>query len=96
MYEVVKSPLAKDDLKSIWQYSFKKWGVDKAVDYLLHLDARIQGLTDNPQLGKSCERIRRGYRSLQVNRHVVYYRLQGQTIDIVRVLHERMKPEKHL
>jgi len=96
MYEVVKSPLAKDDLKNIWHYSFKKWGEDKAVEYLLQLDAGIQRLISNPELGQSRATIRVGYRSLQINRHLVYYRLQGQTIDIVRVLHERMKPTKHL
>ncbi len=95
MYEIVNSPLAKDDLKSIWHYSFKKWGEDKAVKYLLQLDAGIQGLTSNPELGQSRTSIRAGYRSLQINRHVVYYRLQGQTIDSVRVLHERMLPKLH-
>lgn len=96
MYEVVKSPLAKSDLKKIWRYSFDKWGEDQAGKYLLQLDAGMQGLTSNPKVGKSREKVRKGYRSIQINRHVIYYRLHGQIIDIVRVLHERMIPEKHL
>lgn len=96
MYEVVKSPLAKSDLKNIWRYSFDKWGEDQAVKYLLQLDAGMQRLTGNPKIGKTREKIREGYRSVHIYRHVIYYRLQGKNIDIVRVLHERMIPEKHL
>ena len=42
------------------------------------------------------EIIHQGYRSLQTNKHVAYYRVDGEDIYIVRVLHERMLPEKHL
>jgi len=96
MYEVVKSPLAKNDLKDIWHYSFDKWGEDQADKYLLQLNGGIQGLINNPKLGKSQGKIRKGYRSIQINRHVIYYQLEGKTVDIVRVLHERMIPKKYL
>ncbi len=96
MIEIVKSPLAEDDLLDIWQYSYNKWGVNKAGEYLLQLDAGMQGLANNPMLGKSREAVRRAYRSIQINRHVIYYKYHGDIIDIVRVLHERMIPEKHL
>jgi len=96
MHKIVKSPLAEDDLIDIWQYSYKKWGVDKAVEYLLQLDTGIKGLASNPEIGKARENIRRGYRSIQINRHVIYYRIDTEFIDIIRVLHERMIPNKHL
>lgn len=51
---------------------------------------------DNPRLGKPRESIRPGYRSIQINRHVAYYRTQTQRIEIVRVLHESMDPPDHL
>jgi len=66
------------------------------VSYLLQLDAGIQGLIDNPNIGKSCDGIRQGYRSIQINSHVIYYRVDADEIDVVRVLHERMLPDKHL
>jgi len=96
MLEVVKSPLAENDLLDIWQYSYDKWGADKAAEYLLQLDAGMHGLVTNPKVGKSREKVRKGYRSIQINRHVIYYRLKGNFIGIVRVLHERMIPDKHL
>jgi toxin ParE1/3/4 len=96
MYEIVKSPLAEEDLKEIWHYSYDRWGEEKATAYLLQLDAGIQGLRNNPQIGKAHDHIRKGYRAIQINRHVVFYRLQAHSINIVRVLHERRLPSKHL
>lgn len=96
MHRIVKKPLAEEDLIGIWHYSYNKWGADKATEYLLQLDAGIQGLAANPEIGKSCENIRLGYRSIQINRHVVFYNIQDDLIEIVRILHERMLPDKHL
>lgn len=96
MYKLEIRPLAKTDLIAIWRYSFDKWGEEQADKYLAQLDTGLQGLIDNPQLGQAREKIRAGYRSIQIHRHVIYYRLTGNNIDIVRVLHERMIPQKHL
>lgn len=96
MLYVVKSPEAETDLEDIWLYSFEKWSEDQADRYYDELIDGINKLIDNPMLGKSREYVRRDYRSLQINRHVIYYRLQGEVIDIVRVLHERMAPDRHL
>jgi len=96
MTKVVRSPLAENDLLNIWQYSYEKWGANKAGEYLLQLNSGMQELANNPLLGKSREIVRPSYRSIQINRHVIYYKVQNDVIDIIRVLHERMIPEKHL
>ena len=38
----------------------------------------------------------RGYRALFVNRHAICCRLTATTVDVVRVLHGQMDPDKHL
>ncbi len=96
MHEIFKSQQAKNDLKEIYFYTLNKWGSDKAVDYLMQIDTGLQELINNPMLGKSRDYIRDGYRSVQINRHVIFYRVQKTEIFIVRVLHERMLPSKHL
>ena len=96
MIEVIKSPLAENDLLDIWQYSYSEWGEDKASEYLLQLDAGMQKLVSNPLLGKSREIIRPNYRSIQINHHVIYYKHYTEVIDVIRILHERMIPNKHL
>jgi len=63
MIEIVRSPLAENDLLDIWQYSYNKWGANKAGEYLLQLDSGMQGLANNPLLGKLREFLRPHYQS---------------------------------
>jgi toxin ParE1/3/4 len=94
MYEIHKQTAAEDDLVAIWRYSFETWGADQADLYLDALNDGIAGLAENPHLGTDCRHIRQGYRRLHIRRHIVYYRLQSTRIEIVRVLHERMDPDR--
>ena len=96
MLEIVKRPRAKEDLKGIWRYSFNEWGEAQADKYLAEIEARVAQLKHNPKLGKPRDNLRRGYRSLRVNQHIVYYVLTPSAIRIVRVLHARMDPDRHL
>jgi toxin ParE1/3/4 len=84
------TPRARQDLKAIWTYTLKRWGESQADIYLHHLDAGIRSLIDFHDIGESCEHIRAGYRRLQVNRHLIFYRQGEMHIEIVRVLHESM------
>jgi toxin ParE1/3/4 len=96
MLEIVKRPRAKEDLKGIWRYSFNEWGETQADKYLSEIEAGIEKLRNNPKLGRPREEVRTGYRSLRVNQHIVYYVLTPSVIRIVRVLHARMDPDRHL
>lgn len=62
----------------------------------MQLDAGIQGLPNNPQIGLSREYIRKGYRSIHIKHRVICYRVDDKFIDIVRVLHESMITIKQL
>ncbi len=44
-------------------------------------------LVSSPELGKEREEIRKGLRSLLKEKHVVFYRILGNRIRIVRILH---------
>jgi toxin ParE1/3/4 len=96
MCEIHKQAAAEDDLVAIWRYSFTAWSADQADLYLDALNEGIAGLADNPRLGADCRHIRDGYRRLHIRHHFVYYRLETARIEIVRVLHEQMDPDRHL
>ena len=87
---------AEIDLEDIWLYSFEQWNEEQADRYYDQILDGIEQLIDNPEMGKSCATIRSGYRSIQVNSHIIYYRIDDDTIRVIRVLHERMLPAKHL
>ena len=96
MLELLVRPRARRDLKDIWRYTVQQWGEAQADQYLYDLDREIQGLLKFPDLGTPCDPIRAGYRRLQVKRHLVFYRRDGQHLEIVRVLHDAMDVKSHL
>lgn len=91
-----KHALAESDLIGIWQYSFEQWDAVQADKYLDELDSGIRQLADNPEMGAERDYVREGYRVLFINSHAVYYTVTPSAIHVVRVLHGRMDPGKHL
>ena len=87
---------AKADVKEIGRYTQHRWGVKQRNRYLGELDGCFQKIGANPTLGNSAEAIRAGYRRIREGSHVVFFRKAGNEVEIVRVLHERMLPGKHL
>ena len=96
MHEVRKSTLAEDDLIEIWLFSYEQWGELQAEKYFDEIERGIDRLADNPELGKPCDYIREGYRELSLGEHVVYYTIEASSIHVIRVLHGRMDPGRHL
>jgi toxin ParE1/3/4 len=87
---------AREDLKAIGRYTRRVWGIRQTSVYLLAMDRRFARLAENPELGQACDDIRTGYRRLFEGRHVIYYRQRPDHIEIVRVLHASMDPDRHL
>jgi len=96
MLRILKQARAEDDLVDIWLYSLEKWGGNQADLYLDKLGEGIISIAHNPAIGKDCGHIRQGYRRLHVAHHMIYYRTGPGQIEIIRVLHESMDPDRHL
>lgn len=96
MYSIHKSVDAEEDLTNIWLYTVQEWGALQADDYLDQLEYGILQLQENPKLGRPRDDVRAGYRSLSVNQHMIYYNISQSTIHIVRVLHGKMDPDRHV
>ena len=86
---------AEADLLSIGEYTLRTWGKAQAARYIGELEVCCQTLSDNPALGRLCDEIRPGLRRLQHGKHVVFYRQEGTSILVSRILHQRMLPELH-
>ena len=89
------STRAKDDVSGIWHYTVDHWGRGQAELYLGLIEAAVDALSRDPKPGRPCSEIRRGYRKHSVGSHVLYYRLKGGTIFVLRVLHRSMDPQRH-
>ncbi len=96
MIKIHKQVKARQDLKNIWLYSFRKWGEQQADKYYDEIIHGIDLLKDNPEIGVSCDDIRLGYRRFKIKEHEIYYKIASKKIDIIRVLHESMNSLSHL
>ena len=96
MTRYVLSPRARADLADIWDYTATRWGAERAEHYLRQLQACIEAAAVEPRLGRSCDDIRSGYRKYPAGSHVLFYRVLGNGIDVVRILHGRMDFGQHL
>src|SRR5215204_1336254 len=80
---------AKRDIRSIRQYTVSQWGVEQADTYLSALNKGIEALRGNPHIGMARDDLRPGLRSFAIESHRVLYRVVGETIRIVRIVHLR-------
>lgn len=87
---------AENDLVEIAAFTQERWGDEQAEAYLRQLDQRLKLLCKRPESGRENSAIKRGYWRALEGRHVVYYRFSDKTLDVIRILHERMLPERHL
>ena len=96
MAEYWLSPAAQDDLDAIFDYTVAQWGLEQAVRYTQALEAACSGCARAPLQGQDCGYIRPGYRRSAAEHHFLYYRITDYGIAVVRILHERMLPSRHL
>ena len=87
---------AEDDLQGIADYTFETFGPAQAEAYGLGLRNCFASLIDNPLLGRDYGFLRPGLRRYEHESHSVYYQLTDTGILILRVLHQRMDPARHL
>lgn len=101
---------AEEDLRHILDVSLERWGETGRRGYTETLAAGFELIAAEPNgiATHTRDQIRPGLRSLHLGAvvraarrtahpvHVIFFRTSGQTIEIVRILHERMDPDVHL
>ncbi|PJE78834.1 Toxin ParE1 [invertebrate metagenome] len=87
---------SKADLKEIAKFTIKRWGREQRNFYLKQFDDTFYLLSKRPELGKSCDEIRDGYRKSPQGSHVIFFKYsKNNRIQIVRILHKSMDVETH-
>jgi toxin ParE1/3/4 len=87
---------ADNDLCDIAEYTLEKWGEVQTDRYLNQLQACCERLAYTPQLDRAFGEIRPGMMRRNEGEHMILYRREPDGIRVVRVLHQRMLPERHL
>jgi toxin ParE1/3/4 len=70
-------------------------GLKQANRYLDGLEGCFEQLERTPGIGRPCNKIRKGYRRIEHEMHVVIYRADRDSVFIGRILRQRMLPGKH-
>ncbi|BBO35364.1 type II toxin-antitoxin system RelE/ParE family toxin [Lacipirellula parvula] len=92
---VYRSSAADQDLVEIWVYVARS--STKAADQILRqIDARIEGLRSQPEIGERVEASRAGLRRIIEGHYLIFYQLVDDGIRIVRILHSARRWEELL
>ncbi len=86
MYDYQITQAAKEDLIIIAQYGDENFGVAQSNRYRDQLKQRFSILAEQPFLYPAVNHIRKGYRRSVCGVHSIYYRIENNTVEIVRVL----------
>ena len=84
---------ADADLKEIYKYTHRTYGRAQADRYYDGLIDRISYLADNPLIARERPEFSPPVRIHPHGRHLIVYRVAGDTVEVVRVLHQAMDVE---
>lgn len=87
---------AISDLEAIAAYTFERWGEPQTETYMRELDRTIKAIGVDPALGRGRYGVPGMIKGRKSGAHIVFYRVEGQTIFIMRILHESMDHGRHV
>ncbi len=90
------TPAAQRDLSSIWDYTQERWDARQAETYVLEIRGAIERIAARPDRGRACDEIRAGYRRYAIGSHLIFFVETDSGVDVIRILHQRMDPTRHL
>ena len=90
------SPKARQDFIDLLRYTGETWGEGQLHTYRDKLDDALQAIGHNPQTGHRRSDLPPTHLACLVGSHVIVYRTGGDSIGIVRILHQRMSLGRHI
>ena len=86
------SHLARQDLEDIRAYTVERWGRAQWLDYYRGLVEALEKIEANPLSGRSRDLFRKGMRSVNYGRHIIFFSsidAAGGEPVVLRILHQR-------
>ena len=77
---------AEDDLHRIWRRGVREYGEAQADKYYYDFIERFEKIAEQPYLYQAVEHIRAGYRHSVCGVDTIYYRVEGDTVEIMNIL----------
>ena len=89
-YSLIVAPEAQTDIVGILQYTLESWGQSQADKYQRIIDEEFSAIRTNPGIGHSRLDVPQRYKARQAGQHVIIFRVEAETIYVVRILHGSM------
>ena len=80
------SEKAKEDLRRIYRRGLREYGEAQADDYYNALFDRFEQIAEQPFLYPAVDDIREGYRRSVCGVDSIYYRIAGDTVEIMAII----------
>ena len=77
---------AKEDLKRIYRRGIQEYGEPQADLYYEEFFKRFEQLAEQPYLYQAVDDIREGYRRSVCGADSIYYRIDGDTVEIMSII----------
>ena len=90
------SDSAKKDLQAISAYTIEHWGYGQEDKYLDQIYSRFEATLADPSKSKERDELYAGARSVTVEKHIIFFKIQGDTLLVARILHQSMDFIRHL
>ena len=87
---------AVSDLSDIWNFTFENWNEKQADKYYKTILKEFRAIAQDPEKGRSYEKLLLNLRGSNINKHIIFYRiLEHGIVEIERILHEGMDLKRH-
>ena len=93
---LILSPSAIRDLQVISDYTVQTWGAEQENRYLIGLWGKLAEIQSNPDSCPLRDGLAKGCRSARHEKHVIFFSINGQTLQVIRILHGAMDFNRHL
>jgi len=90
MLNLKLSPQAILDLEDIFEFTYSNWNLKQAEKYQDDFYEHFMMIIQNPEVGGKYEYKPGGYRKLNCNKHLIFYKIVESSCVIVRILHEQV------
>jgi toxin ParE1/3/4 len=94
--KVVLKPAARGDVRSILLSTGQRCGFAQRDAYREALDQAFTTLSVNPLICRSRDEIAPNLRSHTIQQHVIYDRVEVETVTVLRILHGKMDATRHV
>ncbi len=95
-FQLELSSRARADIQNVLAYTVETWGERQAYEYGAVLDNALATIEQTPKIGHAKPDLQAGILCYRAGQHLIFYRIDGSTVYVLRVLHSRMDYAHHL